>query len=436
MKNSKQLREERAEVLQQLEAIVNKAKGEKRSLTTDEVSVFDRLDNAAKELVEQAEGLERIEKFEGLTLQEARADIRQAQKPRDIYCSTEERNKGYLGWFLHGSKMQRREYWQAAERQGIDVSNNNLSFKWDRKSEQRQQFTNPGSAGGDVVAIDNQLMSQIDIALKAYGGMREVSTVVRTSTGANLPWPTTDDVNNLAEQSAEGGGINEVDMTFGQNVLMSYRYDTNFMKVSWELLEDSVINLPELIGKQGGIRLGRKLNADFTTGSGASSPTGIVTSATSGATSAANNALVYDDLLTLYHSVDPAYRDQPGCAWMFSDNILFNLRSIVDDNGRPLLMSSLEGISSMPGNGTLLGKRYVINQQMASLAASAKVILFGDFSKYIIRDVDGADGGFNLLRLNERFADKGLVAFLGWSRHDGLLSDAGQHPIKFLQMHS
>ena len=42
--------------------------------------------------------------------------------------------------------------------------------------------------------------------------------------------------------------------------------------------------------------------------------------------------------------------------------------------------------------------------------------LYGDFSKYWIRDV----AEIELLRLDERFAELGVTAFLTFSRHDGL----------------
>jgi len=58
------------------------------------------------------------------------------------------------------------------------------------------------------------------------------------------------------------------------------------------------------------------------------------------------------------------------------------------------------------------------------------VLLFGDFQKYIIRDVTGAEAGPVILRLNERYADYGQVGFFLFSRHDGDLLDAGTDPIR------
>ena len=62
-------------------------------------------------------------------------------------------------------------------------------------------------------------------------------------------------------------------------------------------------------------------------------------------------------------------------------------------------------------------------------AANARSVAFGDFSKYLIREVLGPQ----VVRLNERFADALQVAFIGYQRADGRLVDAGTNPIRLLQ---
>jgi len=60
------------------------------------------------------------------------------------------------------------------------------------------------------------------------------------------------------------------------------------------------------------------------------------------------------------------------------------------------------------------------------MAANAKSILFGDLSKYQIREVTDVV----MLRLNERYAEAHQVAFLAFQRSDGDLVDAGTNPVK------
>ena len=76
---------------------------------------------------------------------------------------------------------------------------------------------------------------------------------------------------------------------------------------------------------------------------------------------------------------------------------------------------------------TIMGYQYVINQSMTTPATAVKSILFGDFSKYIIRDCRDV----TLVRLDERYADYHQVGFLAFARSDGDLLDAGTRPVKY-----
>lgn len=79
-----------------------------------------------------------------------------------------------------------------------------------------------------------------------------------------------------------------------------------------------------------------------------------------------------------------------------------------------------------------MGYPYYVNMDMATIAASAKTVLFGQLKKYKIRRVMG----MRVLRLVERFADYGQIALIGFARYDGNLLDAGTHPVKYLVQHS
>ena len=64
---------------------------------------------------------------------------------------------------------------------------------------------------------------------------------------------------------------------------------------------------------------------------------------------------------------------------------------------------------------TIDGYRVFVNQNVAAVAASAKSLLFGDFSKYIIRDA----GPVRFVKLVERYADFDQTAFVALARIDG-----------------
>lgn len=290
-----------------------------------------------------------------------------------------------------------------------------------------------GSGGGFFVPVG--FVNDVEQALKFYGEMFQVASMLPTDTGQPLPYPTSNDTTVTGERIAEGVQVTTNDVTLGNIVFNAYKYSTKMVKVSLELLQDSAFDIERFLIDQFAIRLGRILNTDFTLGlgSGSSQPNGIITASVSGATavgSASNdgsgatgaNSIGSDDLVALEHSVDRLYRK--GAAYMMHDSTLKAIKQLKDKFGRPLW---LPGISS-DSPATILNYPYFINNDMDTIATTKKTVLFGRLDKYMIRKVKD----LSVMRLSERFADFGQVAFIGFARYDGNLLDAGTHPVKFL----
>jgi len=286
-------------------------------------------------------------------------------------------------------------------------------------SEYRTQSAATLGSGGYTVPID--LADQIEVALKYFGGMRAVSKNIKTSGGGTLNWPTNNDVTNVG--AILSGSAAEQDLTFSNVPFGAFTYTTKQIPVQKELLQDSAFNLEEFIREAFVNRIGRIQNTHFTVGTGTTMPNGVgvvcptgVTAATGGATS-----ITYGNLVDTLHSVDVAYRS--GAKWMFNDLTLAALRKLVDTQNRPLLGLGINGGDP----DTILGYQYVINNDVPVMAASAKSVLFGDFSKYLIRDVAES---LQIVRLDELGALSNQVIFVGFTRADGQLLDAGTHPIQ------
>ena len=79
---------------------------------------------------------------------------------------------------------------------------------------------------------------------------------------------------------------------------------------------------------------------------------------------------------------------------------------------------------------TLYGRPYVINQDLADPAIDAIPVIFGDLSKYLIRDVLP----IQLNRTTELYWANSQVGFLAIARMDSVLLDAGTDPVKHLLM--
>jgi len=284
--------------------------------------------------------------------------------------------------------------------------------------------TGTGSEGG--FTVPQEFSATMLEALKEFGGMRDVATLLPTESGAPMDWPTTDATSEEGEIVGENAAVTNQDATFGTKALGTHKFSSKTIAVPFELLQDSGIDLEAHITSRLQQRLGRITNRLFTDGTGTGQPEGIVTGAVEGKIGATGQTVTvtHNDLIDLKHSVDPAYRTN-NPRWMFHDQTLKVIKKLKDDQGRPLW---IPGVATAEPD-TIDGNPYVINQHMPVMAADAKSIIYGDLSKYIIRDVMQ----FLLFRLTDsKYTEKGQVGFLAFMRSGGGLMDVGG-AVKFYQ---
>jgi len=289
--------------------------------------------------------------------------------------------------------------------------------------EQRAQAVGTGAAGG--YTVPQGFLRDLITRMKAYGAVRRVAKVITTDTGADTPIPTVDDTSVTGRLLSENTQLTATDVTFGTKTIKAYVYSSDLVLVSYQLMQDSAFDVQAELTDLLGTRLGRIMNAHFTTGSGSGQPQGVVTGGTVGVTGATgttttygtDTANAYSNLIDMVHAVDPAYRQGGNCRWMGSDTALAKIRKLADGQNRPLWEPSVQaGVPDM-----LLGYPYETNPDMAVPAASAKSLAFGDFAQgYLVRTVRDVQ----MVRLDERYADYLQVGFFAFSRADGLVRDS------------
>ena len=280
--------------------------------------------------------------------------------------------------------------------------------------------TTTTTEGGYTVQTE---VAQILIdSLKAYGGMREVATILATAQGNPMSFPTSDGTSETGELIAENTTATGADPTFGTAALNTYKFSSKVVAVPIELLQDSQIDVEAFVNARLGTRLGRITNTKYTLGTGSGEPFGIAARAGSGKVGTTGQTLtvIVDDLIDLVHSVDPAYR-KSSCRFMMNDSSLKVIRKLKDSQNRPIFLPGYDGLGGAMGD-SLLGFGITVNQDVAVMAANAKSIYFGDFKKYYIRDALQ----ITLQRYTDSaYAKLGQVGFLAWARSGGNLLDAG-----------
>ena len=391
-----ELRQKRARIIEQMREAVKlgeekRAKGE---TATEYDTQFDRAEADERTITKQIEAMERIEAEEKRAAGEHLEDLeRRGEAGKDKGKKLEYRD-AYRQWFRNPESVTPEMRVLLTEKRGTS-----------------NQVVGTTTLGG--YTVDTELYTQIERAMADYSGILQAARIISTTGGNALYVPTEDDTTTEAGLIAEAASITVQDLTFGQKTLDAYKYATQ-MKISWELMQDSSFNMEQEIQTAFGARFGRANNTSCTTGDGSAKPNGVVTASTLGKTTASATAFTFAEIEDLVHSVDPAYRMSSKCGFMFNDVVLAAIKklSIGTADARPLWQPSVR--DGAPD--TIDGYRYWVNQAMDStINTASKIMLFGDFDKYVIRMVQE----LVTLRLNERYADNGLVGFIGYMRWDG-----------------
>lgn len=273
--------------------------------------------------------------------------------------------------------------------------------------------TTTTTEGGYTVPAE--VASMVIDKLKAFGGMRAVSTTITTASGVALSWPTSDGTAELGAIVGQNVVAPTADITFGTVGLNPFYYTSNQIALPLELIQDSAVDIVGFVVDRLATRIARKQNSDFTIGAGTTLPDGVIPRAGVGKTGATGQTLTvtYDDLVDLKHSVDAAYRT--GAKFMLNDLSVATVSKLKDSQGRPLWIPAV----TVGAPDTILGHAVQINNDVAVMAANAKSIAFGDLSQYYIRDVAGTT---SMLRFEDSaFALKHQVGFVGFTRSGGNL---------------
>ena len=427
MKRSLELRQERSALYDQAQQLIP-AKG---AMSSENREKFDRC-MADMELMKA--DIDRLEKVEALS-QEMQAPIAPngggtaAQRGANPGSYFEAPSGDEEAVKAARQKEYKRSFGTYLRRglNGMSQPDINILRSQGMSSEYRDQDNTSGPGG--AYTIPTGFQRELEVALKAFGGMRTAARSLTTATGANLPWPTTNDTTVMGTRLGQNAVVNPATLasqTFGQVTFGAYTYTSGLIRIPNELMNDSAFDLEGEVRDRFAERIGRIQNNEFTLFTGAGGPTGVVNVAHVAVTGATGEttSCTYDDVINLQHGIDPAYR--PGAAYMFHDSTLSFLRRLKDSYGRPLFGPGLNGGDP----DTIAGYSYVINQDFPAMAASAKSMAFGQWSKYVIRDVANSAA---VMRLSELYATQNETAFLAFLRSDGQLLDAGTHPIALFQ---
>lgn len=411
--NSVELKEQRAKLIHDARKIIDTADSEKRDLTAEESNQVDTLFGEADKLEAKIDTLEKREAVEA-----AEARLKATERKTRPTLARQEDEPNYADalrtWFtrgVRGSRMTGADIENAA-RCGLDISSNEIELV--RPKISRRAMSKTATTG--VVGWTDFYAGFYE-ELKSYGPVLNLISYRDSDNGQDLPIPVMDDTANKAAILGEAAEVTAADPSVTSVTLKGFKYESKEVILSLELLQDSSVDLESYISRAIAERFGRGWAEHVSVGAGTTEPFGIVTRATNSSVvaggSAANPTLTGDDLIDLAESLDDAYKSGPGVGFMMHPVVMTKIRKLKDSTGQYLWQPSLQ--AGVPN--TFYGFPVYRNQNMATSGANARIAVFGDFSKYLWRNVMG----IQIYRLDQLRIRNGQISFLAFARADGNL---------------
>jgi len=381
-----ELREKRAKAWDAAKAFLDSKRGTDGLLSAEDVATYEKME---ADVVNLGKEIDRLERQQALDAE--------LNKPVNTPITGKPGQPNPENKTGRASDEYKRAFWNAmrSKAAGYEVLNA-LQVGTD-------------SEGGYLVP--DEFERTLVEALEEENIFRTMAKIIQTASGdRKIPVVAS---KGTASWVDEEGAIPESDDAFGQVSIGAYKLAT-MIKVSEELLNDSVFNLESYIAREFARRIGAKEEESFFIGNGTGKPTGIF-NATGGAelgvTASSATAITVDEIMDLFYSLKSPYRKN--AVFVMNDSTVKAIRKLKDGNGQYLWQPSIS--AGQPD--TILNRPVKTSAYVPTIAAGAKTIAFGDFGYYWIADRQGR----SFQRLNELYAATGQVGFKATQRVDGKL---------------
>jgi HK97 family phage major capsid protein len=376
----------RAKDLEAAKAIVDLCATEDRAMTVDERVTFDRTTEEFSRRSTMIEELKRMSAHE--------AEVRASQE---------------------GAEDQIRPVGQVVKPSN-DVETIRSLARGEIRSAEFGQERRDVLTTSTGAPVPTSFYDQVIMLARAVGPMLAVSTTINTAGGESLQIPRLATY-SVGTVNAQAATLGESDPAFSAFITLgAFKYGF-LTQISRELLEDSGVNILDLLAMNCGNALGFVVNNDLTLGTGTTQATGVVTASGSaligGTGLAATGGFTYENLVSLYYSLDPAARALPGVGFMAKGSSIAAMRTLKDGAGNFVFQPAMS--ESTPDR--VLGVPLYENPAMAAIGASTKSVIAGHFPSYYVRTV----GGIRLDRSDDFAFSADLVTFRCTFRVDGNL---------------
>ena len=385
------LRDKRVQTWNAAKAFLESHRGTDGTLSAEDDAIFnkmmDEVDKLGKEVV-------RLEKLEALDVEMSRATSKPLTSAPVAAPTEDEAPVSKTG---RGTKDYAKNFWRVMRSKSVphEVMN---ALQVGTETE-----------GGYLVPDEYE--HTLVQTLEEQNIFRQLAHVIHTSSGdRKIPVVASKGTAQWIDEEAQ---YPESDDSFGQVSIGAYKLAT-MIKISEELLNDSVFDMPSYIATEFARRIGAAEEEAFFTGNGTGHPLGILAEtggAQVGVTGAKADAVTFDEVMDLFYSLRSPYRRN--AVFIMNDATVKALRKLKNGNGDYIWQPSVTAATP----DTILNRPVYTSGFMPTLATGNKTILFGDLGYYWVADREGR----SFKRLNELYAPTGQVGFLASQRVDGKL---------------
>lgn len=369
--NLKALIEKRAELKAAMEALVGKADTENRAMSEEETAQFDAAEAEIRAIDETLDRAQRAR------------NVMTVESPSTVEERAAAEEKAFADYVL-GKVSELR-----AGEQNMSMGNNGAIIP---------------------TSIANRIIKAVKDRCPILAG----ATIYNVKGTLKVPvWGKANTTHDIAvgyqteftDITADSGAFTSIDLggyLAGALVLIGRSVENN-----------GAFNVVDFIVAQMAEEIATWIEGQLLAGTGSSAAQGALNTTTA-VTAASSTAVTADELIELQASVKQAYQ-QRAC-WTMHPATFTALRKLKDNNGRYLLQDDITG--EFPYR--LLGKPVYLSDNMPVMAASAKAILYGDYSGLSVNFREN----ISIEVLREKYATQHAIGVVAWFEFDSKVTDS------------
>lgn len=348
--------EQRNNLLDEMEGLLNKAKEETRAFTEEESTRYD-------EIKKEIEQLDKTIKAE----EEARAMEKKEEKKEEEKRSAEDIFSDFI------------------------------------KGETRAAGEIETTSHGNVIPteLSNDILKKVNELSGLFNSVRKINSTGKYQQIVEKNKTTAGWTDELAEVTATSGDYEIIEI--GHHKLGA------LTKLSLEIIEQANFNVTSEVVGQISRSFAEKVEEAFIKGTGIKQPTGLVTSGVK-VDLASATAITADEIIDIYHSIKAPYL--PNAVWLMNRGTLATIRKLKDNDGQYLFQADM----TREYVGYILGKPVIISEYVDAIGVNANPILFGSMTDAYIANINPQQ---TIQILNELYSTQGAKGVLGFLFIDG-----------------